>query len=53
MIYHLTRRDYLVVLDDDSSEDESIHLSELIEKWEVDKILNTGEPEIETLIKSN
>jgi len=53
MIYHLTRRDYLIVLDEESSEEESIAYSDEIEKWEVDKILNSGDTEIEKLIKQN
>jgi len=57
MIYHLTRREYCVTIEEDTPEDKIenniIQLCESIEKWEVNKILNIGDPEIEKLIKSN
>lgn len=53
MIYHLTRREYFIILDEDGSEECAIEYCKAIEKWEVDKILNSNDPEIEKLIKQN
>ena len=53
MIYHLTRRSYRTIMDDNSTEDDAINLCVAIEKWEVSKILNCGDSEIEKLIKRN
>ena len=53
MIYHLTKRNYRVSLSEDSTEDDATRACIEIEKWEVNKILNSGDVEIETLIKNN